>query len=111
MQLINAHKVFVDERSTKILLAALYRPLSGLEIGRISGIPVAKVFSRLKLLEKRGLIGKVASTYTADGREIPLYQSILYDAYMFLEQGRLKARFKLVSCSQKDYTVDAEALL
>jgi hypothetical protein len=111
MELIKAHKVFVDERSTKILLAALYRPLSGLEICKASGIPVAKVFSRLRLLEKKGLIGKVSSTYTAEGKEVPLYQSILYDAYLFLEEGRLKARFKLVSCSPRDFTVDAEALL
>lgn len=111
MQLLKVHKDLVDERSTRILLAALYRPVSGLEICRISGIPVAKVFSRLRLLEKRGLVGRVSSTFTAEGKEVPLFQSILHDAFVYLEQGRMKVRFKLESCSQKDYTWDSEALL
>jgi hypothetical protein len=78
---------------------------------RVTGIPVAKLFSRLKVLEKKGLIKRVSVTYALDGREMPLYQSMLFDAFVFMENGKLKATFRLESCGQKDYTVDAEALL
>jgi hypothetical protein len=82
-----------------------------LDICRFTGLPVAKIFSRVKLLEKRGLIKKVSVAYALDGREMPLYQSMLFDAFIFMDRGKLKAKFQLESCKQKDYTVDTEALL
>jgi predicted transcriptional regulator len=111
MNRLMAQKIFVDERSTKILMAALYRPRTALEIRRITGIPVAKLFSRLKLLERRGLVKKVSTTYALDGREMPLYQSQLFDAFVFMDNGKLKVTFRLEKCSQKDYFLDTEALL
>jgi hypothetical protein len=36
---------------------------------------------------------------------------MLFDAFVFMENGKLKATFQLESCGQKDYTVDTEALL
>ncbi|MDW5561899.1 MAG: helix-turn-helix domain-containing protein [Methanomassiliicoccus sp.] len=106
-----AQRIFVDERSTKIMMAALYRPRTALEIWRITGIPVAKLFSRLKVLERKGLVKRVAVTYAIDGREMPLFQSMLHDAFLFTERGKLKITFKLESCGQKDYTVDTGTLL
>ena len=111
MNYLMAQKIFVDERSTKILMAALYRPRTALDIGKVTGIPVAKLFSRLKVLEKKGLIKKVSIAYAIDGRQMPLYQSMLFDAFVFMENGRLTATFQLESFRQKDYTVDTEALL
>ncbi|MBI0582671.1 MAG: hypothetical protein ISF22_00435 [Methanomassiliicoccus sp.] len=111
MQQLQASKLFVDERSTKILLAALYRPRTALDICRATGIPVANVFCRLKLLERKGLVSKASVAYTLDGRVLPIYRSMLHDAYVFMERGKLKARFRLESCGQKDYTVDTAALL
>ncbi|GEM_PF-3147847 len=111
MNRLMAQKIFVDERSTKILMAALYRPRTALDIRDITGIPVAKLFSRLKVLEKRGLVKKVSSTYNLDGKEMPLYQSQLFDALVFMDNGKLKVTFQLEKCPQTDYTVDTEALL
>lgn len=111
MNYLKAQKLFVDERSTKILMAVLYRPRTALDIHRVTGIPVAKLFSRLKVLERKGLVKRVSLTYAIDGREMPLYQSMLFDAFVFMENGKLKATFQLESCGQKDYTVDTEALL
>ena len=111
MNCLMAQKIFVDERSTKILMAALCHPRTALEIRRITGIPVAKLFSRLKVLERKGLVKKVSVTYALDGGEMPLYQSQLFDALVFMENGKLKVTFQLESCRQKDYTVVTEALL
>lgn len=111
MRYVEVPKVFVDETSTRILLTALSRPRSALEISRSSGVPVAEVFFRLLVLEKKRLISKVSHRTTLDGKDIPLYQSMFHSAYVFTEDGRLKARFQLVSCGQADFSVDGEALL
>lgn len=111
MNYLMAQKIFVDERSTKILMAALYCPRTALDICRMTGIPVAKLFSRMKLLERKGLIKKVSVAYAPNGREMPLYQSMLFDALLFMDNGKLKVKFQLESCGQKDYTVDIESLL
>jgi hypothetical protein len=104
-------KIFVDEMSARILLTALYRPRSALEICRVSGIPVAEVFSRLLVLEKKGLVKRVSHRINLEGKEIPVYQSMFHDAYVFLDKGKLKGRFQLVSCGQAEFSVDGESLL
>ena len=70
MKVMRAPKVFVDEKSAKILLAALNRPLTALEICKITGVPVAHVFSRLRIMERKGLVAKVSYRYDARGRVI-----------------------------------------
>ncbi len=111
MKYVEVPKIFVDEMSAKILLTALYRPRSALEICRASGVPVAEVFSRLLVLEKKGLIQKVSHRTTLEGKEIQTYQSMFHDAYVFIDKGKLKARFQLVSYGQAEFSVDGEALL
>ncbi len=111
MKAIGAPKVFVDEKSAKILLAALNRQLSALEICKATGVPIAQVFSRLRGLEKKGLVAKVAYRYDARGREIPIYRSMLYDALVFVDRGRLKATFQLVAADQQNFSLPGEALL
>lgn len=111
MRFAEVPKVFVDETSSRILLAALNRPRTGLEICRATGVPVADVFARLKVLEKRGLVSAVSYRTTLDGKEVPVFQSMFTNAYIFIDKGKLKARFQLVSCGQADYSVDAAALL
>ena len=104
-------KVFVDEMSARILLTALYRPRSALDICRASGVPVAETYARLKILEKKGLIHPVSHRVTLEGKEVPLYQSMFHNAYVFIDKGKLKARFQLVSYGQAEFSVDTEALL
>lgn len=111
MKAIGAPKVFVDERSAKILLAALNRPLSALEICKATGVPVAQVFSRLRVMEKKGLMAKVAYRYDARGRERPVYRSMLYESLVFVDRGKLKATFQLVAADQENFSLPGEALL
>jgi predicted transcriptional regulator len=111
MSYVEVHKVFVDEKSARILLTTLYHPRSALEICRASGVPVAEAFARLKVLEKKGLIHPVSHRVTLEGKEVPLYQSMFHNAYVFIDNGKLKARFQLVSFGQAEFSVDTEALL
>ena len=111
MKVMRAPKVFVDEKSAKILLAALNRPLTALEICKITGVPVAHVFSRLRIMERKGLVAKVSYRYDARGRERAVYRSMLYDSLVFVDRGRLKATFQLVAADQQNFSEAGEALL
>ena len=111
MKVMGAAKVFVDEKSAKILLAVLNRPLSALEICKVTGVPIAHVFSRLRVLEKKGLVAKVTYRYDARGRERPVYRSMLYDSLVFVDRGKLKVTFQLVAADQQNFSQAGEALL
>ncbi len=111
MVLNGAPKILVDERSAKILLAALNRPLSALGISKATGVPIAQVFSHLHVLERHGLVAKVTYRYDHRGRERAIYRSLLSDALVFVDRGRLKATFQLVTADQEAFRVPGEALL
>ena len=112
MKKLEVPKLFVDETSMRILIAALYRPRTALQIRRATGVPVALVFSRLRLLRQKGLISEAGSVLGRDGREVPVYRSNLYNAYVFVDTyGKLKVRFQRVSEGPEDYTADASALV
>ena len=110
MRRLDLPRVFVDESSTKILMAALKRPRTGLDISRITGVPVAEAFCRLKLLEKKGLV-EVVHHIMADGRTVATYRSSLHYAYVFVEDGRVKVRFALGSYEETDSWEGEAALL
>lgn len=111
MKVAGAPKIFVDDKSTKILLAALNRPRSALEICRVTGVPVADVLSRLRFMVKHGWVTVDAYTYDVRGREVPLYRSMLFNALVFVERGKLKATFQMVPADQAGLSIPGEALL
>lgn len=112
MKSLEVHKALVDEVSTRILMAALSRPRTALEIRTATGVPVAQVFYRIKLLEKKGLLSKAGAVVDRKGNDISLYRTILYRPYVFIDhKGKLRVRFQLVAESQEDFTVDESALV
>lgn len=111
MNVAGVPKIFVDEKSAKILLAALNRPRSALELCKVTGVPVADVFSRLRIMVKHGWITIDTYRYDVRGREVPLYRSMLFNALVFVDRGVLKATFQLVAADQEDLSIPGEALL
>lgn len=111
MRPVEVPKVFVDESSARILLAALYRPRTALQICKASGVPVAEVFARLRYLEKKGLLTTERYVVDANGKDVAIYHSMFHNAYVFIDKGKLKVRFQLVSHGQAEMAVDGEALL
>lgn len=103
--------VFVDETSTKILLASLYHPRTGVEISRLTGIALAETFARLKILQKKGLLDVVSHRPNLRGLELAVYQASFQDAYIFVENGKVKVRFQLASCDATDMWGETTALL
>ncbi len=104
-------KIYLDERSTKILLAAINRSRSALEISEATGVPIASVCSRLRIMTRRGWMTVDAYRYDVRGREIPLYRSMLSDPLVFVDRGRLRATFQLVVADQEGMSLPGEALL
>lgn len=112
MKNLEVHKAFVDKVSARILIAALYRPRTALEIRDATGVPVAQVLYRIKLLEKRGLLSEAGAVVDHKGKEVPLFRSNLYNAYFFIDHcGNLRVRFQLVAESREGFTVDESALV
>lgn len=109
---LEAHRTLVDEVSARILLAALDRPRTALQIRSLTGVPVAQVFHRVKLLERRGLLAVAGTVMDRRGREAFLYRFNLYSAYVFVDpRGKLRARFQLVKEGQEDLAVRGSALI
>ena len=97
MSSLEVPTVLVDEDSGRILLAALSRPRTALQIARSSGTPVAEAFRRIRMLERMGLLRAEMHVRDRQGREVPVYRSTLRDGYMFVDNGRLRVRFQLVA--------------
>lgn len=93
--------ILMDEISARILLATLYRPMTASQIVHSSKAPVAKVFRRIKILERAGLLRKYLHIVDRRGDLIPAYLSELRYGHMFVDRGHLKMRFKLVADSPK----------
>lgn len=104
---IEASRIFIDEWSARVLAATMFTARTPNEISRLFGIPVAICHSKAIDLERRGLLKRVRTVLTMDGREHRFYHCALSDPYIFLEGGVLRARFRLSDKKQEVYTMEA----
>ncbi len=107
MTVREASKHQIDEWSAKIIVATMSTARTPNEISRMYGVPVAVCHSRAIALESRGLLKRVRTVISMDGREHRFYQCKLKDPYIFLESGVLRARFRLSEREQVVYTLEA----
>ena len=94
--------MLVDERSTRILLAAYDDPYTAMEISKLTGMQVALCCSRIRLLSERGLLMKIEPKEDINGLSKPMYRSMIYSPFIFTSNGKLKVRFSLVPCCNED---------
>jgi len=87
--------LLTDEYSVKILVATLRCPHSAQEIAEDYGIPIAACYRRLRELEKVGLVECTERRLSRQGKRISYFISLLKNAYVFFENGRLRVRFQL----------------
>lgn len=106
MDALEASQLLTDEYSAKILLATFKKRLSALELSNEYGIPLAACYRKLARLEDSGLIECVERKATDKGKRISLYQSRLKQAYIFFENGKLRARFYVTGGLTKDFGGD-----
>ncbi len=103
---LEASQLLTDEYSAKILLATYKRRISAQEISQKYGIPIAACYRKIRMLEETGLIQCVDRILTQKGKRKNLYTSCLKNAYIFFENGRLRARFQLATGVVKDFGGD-----
>jgi ribosomal protein S25 len=100
---LEASQLLTDEYSAKILLATYKRRISAQEISQKYGIPIAACYRKIRVLEEAGLIECVDRILTQKGKRKNLYTSRLKNAYIFFENGKMRARFQLVTGLEKDF--------
>ena len=106
MNPLEASQLLTDEYSAKILLATYKRKISAQEISSSYGIPIAACYRKIRTLEEAGLIECVERILTQKGKRKNLYTSRLKTAYIFFENGKLRARFQLATGVVKDFGGD-----
>jgi len=107
---LEASQLLTDEYSAKILLATYKRKISAQEISQRYGIPIAACYRKIRILEEVGLIECVERILTQKGKRKNLYTSCLRNAYIFFENGKLRARFQLATGQVKDFGGDWNGL-
>src|SRR5438046_9089349 len=107
---LEASQLLTDEYSAKILLATYKRKSSAQEISQRYGIPIAACYRKIRTLEEVGLIQCVDRILTQKGKRKNLYTSCLRNAYIFFENGKLRARFQLATGVVQDFGGDWNGL-
>lgn len=103
MDPIDACRLIMDTYAAKILVACARKPKHALELSKRLDIPIAACYRRIHVLERAGLVRPVSRALTQQGKRIVLYQSMLKNAYIFFEGGKLRVRFQMVTGQIQDF--------
>src|SRR2546426_11020133 len=103
-------RLLTDEYAERILVATQKSPRSVQEISDKYDIPIAACYRKIRTLEEVGLIQCVDRILTQKGKRKNLYTSCLRNAYIFFENGRLRARFQLATGVVQDFGGDWNGL-
>ncbi len=110
MDAIEASKIIADEYAAKILAATYTIPKSAIRLSYDLGIPIAACYRRIRMLEKANLIRCEERVLTQKGKRMSVYVSVLKNAFIFLENGKLRVRFEMKSGCVDDYEGSTEAI-
>src|SRR5437879_13470407 len=106
----HASRLLTDEYAAQILLATHKHPRTAQEISHSYDIPIAACYRKIRTLEEVGLIQCVDRILTQKGKRKNLYTSCLRNAYIFFENGKLRARFQLATGVVQDFGGDWNGL-
>jgi DNA-binding Lrp family transcriptional regulator len=107
MHALEASRIVTDDYSVRILVATLDKPRTAVELSRRLGIPIAACYRRIRVLERNHLL-KPVTMLNEDDKRITAYSALLRNAYIFFEDGVLKARFEFVNGTIENYSLDWE---
>jgi len=106
MDLLRVSQLLTDEYSMKILVATVRIPRSAQDIAQRFGIPIAACYRRIKDLESAGLIVCQERRLSQQGKRVSYYISMLKNADMSYEDGKLRVRFQLKTGGADRYGTD-----
>ncbi len=96
-------QLLTDEYAAKILTAIMKTPRSAQQLSDSYGIPIAACYRRIKMLERYGLITCKERRLSQQGKRINYYLSMVKNAYIFFEDGRLRVRLDLISGVSREF--------
>lgn len=96
-------QLLTDEYAAKILTAIMKAPRCAQELSEYLGIPIAACYRRIKMLEDNGLIICKERKLSQQGKRINYYISMVKNAYIFFENGKLRVRLELVSGVNREF--------
>ena len=101
-------QLLTDEYAAKIMTAIMRVPRSAQQLSAAYGIPIAACYRRIRLLEKYGLIECKERRLSQQGKRINFYISMVKNAYIVFEDGRLRVKLDLISGTTKEFEDDSD---
>ncbi len=93
MDMENMKEILADDEMEKILKATYMVSRSPVEISEIYGIPIARCYRKVKVLEDAGLLKATESKRDLRGRKVTYYRAQLKNAYVTYNGG-VRIRFE-----------------
>lgn len=101
-------QLLTDEYAATILTAIMKTAKSAQQISETYGIPIAACYRRIKMLERYGLITCKERRLSQQGKRINFYLSMVKNAYIFFEGGRLRVRLDLMTGVSREFEDGAD---
>ena len=110
MSVLEVSKIITDEYSMKILAGAFNDPKTASELSIKFEIPIAACYRKIRILENFGLLECTDKMLPQDGRGVKLYRSLVKDAFLFYESGKLRVCLNHVKNQKVDFDETWDAL-
>ena len=88
-------KALSDQYILRIIAYSAYTPRSIPEMSQNLRIPIASCYRKVKLLEQLGLIEKVGSKLTIEGKRVALYRSKVSRLSMEMHGSKMVIKIKI----------------
>ena len=95
VDLLTASQLLTDPYAVKILVATVRVPKCAQDISLQYGIPIAACYRRIRDLESAGMIVCTERKLTRNGKRVNYYVSMVRNATVFYEEGKLKVKFQM----------------
>jgi hypothetical protein len=95
VDLLSASQLLTDPYAVKILVATVRVSKCAQDISVQFGIPIAACYRRIRDLETAGLVVCTERKLTRNGKRVSYYVSMVRNATVFYEEGKLKVKFQM----------------
>jgi hypothetical protein len=95
VDLLSASQLLTDPYAVKILVATVRVSKCAQDISLQYGIPIAACYRRIRDLETAGMVVCTERKLTRNGKRVCYYVSMVRNATVFYEEGRLKVKFQM----------------
>jgi hypothetical protein len=95
VDLLSASQLLTDPYAVKILVATVRVSKCAQDISTQFGIPIAACYRRIRDLEGAGLVLCTERKLTKNGKRVNYYVSMVKNATVFYEEGKLKVKFQM----------------